>query len=94
LSCNVVVGAAPSYEEHPIRRFAEYGIPVVLGTDDPVQICTTIGREYAVAHAIGFSPTELLALTRNAVQAAFTTAERRHELLTELSAWEDTHLSS
>jgi adenosine deaminase len=91
LTCNVVVGAAPSYEEHPIRRFVECGIPVALCTDDPVQICTTIGREYAVAHALGFSPTELLGFTRNAVQAAFTTPERRHELLTELSAWEEGH---
>jgi adenosine deaminase len=89
LTCNVVVGAAPSYEEHPIRRFVECGIPVALCTDDPVQICTTLGREYAVAHALGFSPTELLAFTRNAVQAAFTTPERRQELLTELSAWEE-----
>jgi adenosine deaminase len=93
LSCNIVVGAAPSYREHPIRQFVACSIPVALCTDDPVQICTTIGREYAVAHAIGFSPTELLAFTRNAVQAAFTTPERRHELLAELSAWEDEHLA-
>jgi adenosine deaminase len=36
LSCNVLLGAASSYAEHPIRRFVEYGIPVALGTDDPV----------------------------------------------------------
>jgi adenosine deaminase len=93
LSCNVVVGAAASYAEHPIRQFVACGIPVALCTDDPVQICSTIGREYAVAHAIGFSPTELLAFTRNAVQAAFTTPERRQELLAELTAWEHEHLS-
>jgi adenosine deaminase len=27
LTCNVVVGAAPSYEEHPVRRFTERGFP-------------------------------------------------------------------
>jgi adenosine deaminase len=91
LTCNVVVGAAPSYEEHPLRQFVECGIPVALCTDDPVQICTTIGREYAVAHALGFSPSDLLAFTRNAVRAAFTTPERRQELLAELSAWEQGH---
>src|SRR5262249_9517407 len=53
LSCNVVLGAVASYGEHPIRRFIEYGIPVALCTDNPVQICTTIGREYAQAHALG-----------------------------------------
>jgi adenosine deaminase len=84
LSCNVVLGAVPSYEEHPIRQFVQYGIPVVLGTDDPVQMNTTIGREYALAHALGFSEAELLACTRNAVRAAFTTPARRTELLAEL----------
>ena len=87
LSCNVILGAVSSYEEHPIHRFAKYGIPVALGTDDPVQINTTIGREYAVAHALGFSEAELLAFTRTAVHAAFTTPARRGELLTELDGW-------
>ncbi|CAN5565513.1 hypothetical protein BH10CHL1_BH10CHL1_07370 [soil metagenome] len=55
LTCNVVLGATPSYAEHPIHRFIAEGIPVVLCTDDPVQVCTTIGREYAIAHALGAS---------------------------------------
>jgi adenosine deaminase len=89
LTCNVLVGAVDSYEEHPIRRFVEYGIPVALCTDDPVQICTTIGREYAIAYALGFTPAELLGMTRNAVRAAFTTSARRQELLAELDHFFD-----
>jgi adenosine deaminase len=81
LSSNVVLGAVPSFEEHPIRRFVEHGIPVALGSDNPVQICTTIGREYALAHSLGFSRGELLAFTQNAIRAAFTTPERRQDLL-------------
>ena len=88
LSCNVVLGAVASYEEHPIRRFLEQGIPVTLNTDDPVRVCTTIGREYAIAAALGFTPAELLACTRNAIQASFTTADRRDALLAELAEWE------
>jgi adenosine deaminase len=87
LTCNVLIGAAPSYGDHPIRRFVEYGIPVALCTDDPVQICTTIGREYAIAHMLGLAPAELLGLTRNAVHAAFTTSTRRQRLLKELDDW-------
>jgi adenosine deaminase len=87
LSCNVVLGAAPSYGEHPIRRFVERGIPVALCTDDPVQVCTTIGREYALAHALGFTPDELLTFTTNAVRAAFLPPERRRLLLEQVSAW-------
>ncbi len=87
LSCNVILGAAPSYEAHPIRQFVEAGIPVTLNTDDPVRVCTTIGREYAIAAALGFTPADLLAFTRNAIQASFTTPARRAALLAELRAW-------
>ena len=86
LTCNVVLGSAPSYEAHPIRRFVEAGVPVTLNTDLPVHACTTIGREYAVAAALGFSPDDLLAFTRNAMAAAFTTAERREALLSAIGA--------
>jgi adenosine deaminase len=89
LSCNVVLGAVRSYEEHPIRQFVAHGIPVALGTDDPVQISTTIGREYAAANALGFSESQLLGFTHNAIRAAFTTPARRQELLAELEGWDD-----
>lgn len=84
LTCNVILGVAPSYEAHPIRRFVERGIPVTLNTDLPLHTATTIGREYAVAAALGFTPDELLNFTRNAIHASFTTEERRTELLAEL----------
>lgn len=81
LSCNVVLGAVASYATHPIRRFIERGIPVALCTDNPVQVCTTIGREYALAHALGFTPTDLLAFTANAVRASFLPPDRKRHLL-------------
>ncbi len=86
LSSNVVSGAVLSYEEHPIRRFVEHGIPVTLNTDNPIRVWTTIGREYAVASALGFGPDELFRFTLNAVKASFMTAERRDSLLRELRA--------
>jgi adenosine deaminase len=89
LSCNVVLGATPSYAEHPIRRFKERGIPVALCTDNPVQICTTIGREYALAHTLGFTPTELLGFTMNAIRASFLPPERKQEVLALAEAWRD-----
>ena len=90
LSCNVVLGAVASYEAHPIRRFVEAGIPVALGTDDPVQVCTTIGREYAIVAALGFSVAELRGFSRDAIRAAFTTPERRAALLDEVMGGDGT----
>jgi adenosine deaminase len=84
LTCNVVLGSARSYEDHPIRQFMQHGIPVTLATDLPMHVCTTIGREYAIAATLGFSLDDLLAFTRNAVAASFTTATRRAALFDEL----------
>jgi len=85
LSCNVVLGAVPSYEEHPIHQFVEHGIPVALCADVPVQIATTIGREYALAHELGFSLAELMGFTINAIRASFTQPARKAALLAELA---------
>lgn len=84
LTCNVILGAVPSYEEHPLRRLVDHGVPVALATDNPVQLCTTIGREYALAHALGVSPDQLLGFTANAVRASFMPAERKNALLAAL----------
>jgi hypothetical protein len=76
--------AGLSYEEHPLRRFVKAGVPDALCTDDPVQVCTKIGREYALAAALGFSEEELLGFTHAAVRASFAPADRHAALLLEL----------
>jgi hypothetical protein len=38
-----------------------------------MHVCTSIGREYAIALKLGFSVDDLLSFTRNAVAASFTT---------------------
>lgn len=87
LSSNVLLGAVPSYEEHPIRKFMKAGIPVTLNTDDPIRVGTTIEREYTIAATLGITTTELLGITRNAVKASFTTKERREILLDEIDSF-------
>ncbi len=88
LSVNVVLGSVASYADHPIRRLVEAGVPVALGTDNPVRVATTIGREYAVAAALGFSPHELLGFTRDAIRASFAPLECRDAMLSGLDDWE------
>ena len=89
LSCNVVLGAVVSYEAHPIRQFVSAGIPVTLSTDDPVRVVTTIGREYAIAAALGFGEGDLRGFTRDAVRASFAPASRRAELLAEVGGGQE-----
>ncbi|MET9019110.1 hypothetical protein ABZV93_03920 [Actinopolymorpha sp. NPDC004070] len=86
LSCNVLFGVVPSPAEHPLVRLVDAGVKVTLATDDPVQVGTTIGAEYAAAASLGLTRDHLLGLTRNAIEAAFTTDLRRAELLAEVDA--------
>jgi adenosine deaminase len=80
LTSNVILGAVGSYDEHPILRFREHGIPVVLGTDDPLALSTSISREYSIAAALGLSFEELQEVTRTAIDFAFTSGSRRQVL--------------
>jgi adenosine deaminase len=91
LTCNLVLGAVPSLEEHPIRRFCEAGVRVTIATDDPVRVNTSLMREYEVAAGLGFSQPELLNFTRNGIRASFTTPERKLALMAAIDAWEAKH---
>ena len=53
---------------------------------------TTIGREYAIATALGFSLRDLVSFTRNSIQASFTSAKRRRDLLNEVQSFESLQL--
>ncbi len=81
LTSNVVLGAVPSLEEHPVRDFVEAGVPVTLCTDDPVRLCTDIAREYELAESLGFGADDLRAFTRNGVLASFTPPKRKSAIL-------------
>ena len=81
LTSNLVLGAVPSLEEHPIRRLLQAGVPVTLNTDDPVRLCASIQREYEQAMAMGFGRDDLLSFTRQSILSSFTSEERRSTLL-------------
>lgn len=83
LTANLVLGAVGSLTDHPLRAFLDAGIPVALGTDNPIQFGTTIDNEYALAARLGLTDAELSRLTRDAIDAAFTTADRKAVLAAE-----------
>jgi adenosine deaminase len=69
---NVVLDLYPSYEDHPLPRLADAGVPVTLGSDDPPYFGATIGGEYAVCRErFGFDDERLRGITRTAIDAAF-----------------------
>lgn len=86
---NVLVGLAPSLEEHPIAELWRAGVNVTVNSDDPAMFRTTITNELAVAvRLLGLDIAGLAELERRAARAAFAPAEVREHVLDEIDAWE------
>jgi len=82
---NVALGVYASFEEHPLPALHAAGVRVTLGSDDPPYFATSIGREYEIARDhMGFDEEQLLAMTRNAVDAAFADETLRAQLRARL----------
>ena len=86
LTSNVVLGAASSLKDHPIGKLMEAGIPVTLASDDPVRLCTGIGREYELAMSLGFGSDQLVEMSTSGIQASFARPSRKESLLRQLGA--------
>lgn len=85
VSSNLVLHVYKDYKEHPLRKFFDAGLKVVLGSDDPSFFSTSIGREYQIAKDhFGFTDNELRQITRNAIEEAFVDDKTRQQLLSKL----------
>jgi adenosine deaminase len=83
---NVVLGVFGTYEEHPFLALRAAGIPLTLGSDDPPYFGASVGGEYAVARdRFGLDDSELVAITRTAVEASFAEPALRAELLQRIT---------
>ena len=79
---NVVLGAFPTYEEHPLPRLRAAGVKVTLGSDDPPYFGASIGGEYEVcSEHFGYDDEELRDITRTALEAAFCDETLKNHLI-------------
>ena len=85
LTSNVQTHATERYDTHPLRRYYDRGLHVVLNTDNRLMSDTTLTDEYeAAAMHLGFTFGELCAIARNGFAAAFLPWEERRGLLAEV----------
>jgi adenosine deaminase len=78
---NIALGLYADAQAHPLARLREAGLRLTVNSDDPPFFGTDLTAEYAFAGQAGFGPAERLALTRNAIEAAFVEAPVRRRLL-------------
>ncbi|WP_199043038.1 hypothetical protein [Glycomyces salinus] len=74
LTSAVVLGMVASLAEHPLPRFLEAGVQVVLGTDSPLRMGTGIADEYAKAASLGLGESDLAAVSERAKAATLPLA--------------------
>lgn len=72
---NVALGLYPDLRSHPIAKLRAAGVKVTVSTDDPPFFGTTMTREFdALAQTFDWDQSDLAALTRTALDAAFCDA--------------------
>ncbi|HNS45559.1 MAG TPA: adenosine deaminase [Alphaproteobacteria bacterium] len=70
------------YKSHPLRKLYDAGVSICLNSDDPGLFGNSIGMEYRIAKdEFGFTNSELLGLTRNAIRASFAEPSLKESLL-------------
>ena len=82
MTSNVLTGACPRLQDHPVRQYFDQGLMLTLNTDDPAMFHTSLSREYAIAQkTFGFSEEQLRELARNSFEASFLDAEQKVKML-------------
>lgn len=84
---NVYLGAAPSWDRHPIAHLRERGVKVTVSTDDPPWFHTTMTREWEeLERAFGWGEADLAELNRVALGAAFCDGATKDRIRKRLEA--------
>ena len=89
ISSNLCTGVIDSLINHPVRRIFDYGVPITIGTDDPIILNTNLDHEYQLLMDLNFTKDEILKIMDNSVYYAFdkyiSCTSRRVQLANSIS---------
>jgi len=82
ITSNIQTRAAQSYETHPVRKYFDAGLNVVLNTDNRLMSATTLTDEYLhAAQHLRFTLPELAKVAMNGFESAFLHWKDRQRLI-------------
>lgn len=67
---NIKTGAVSNLKDHPIKKFLEHDIPIVLGSDDPAFFETTMTSELDALIRTGIDEEKVLEINRRSLEIA------------------------
>lgn len=81
-------GVVPDLAAVPVRTLLAAGVPVALGTDDPLLFGAGLREQYAIArHELGCTDQELATLARHSITASAAPPPVRDRLLAGVAGW-------
>ncbi len=85
ITSNVSTGVLEKFEDHPLRKLLQAGVPLTLNSDDPGLFDTNVEREMLLAAAhFALGKEELVQLCSNAIRFSFLGGEEKDILAKEL----------
>lgn len=82
---NVVLGAVPGWDAHPIADLRAAGVPITVSTDDPPFFHTTMTQEFQqLERVFGWGADDFRALNETALVAAFVDEATRDKIRKQL----------
>ncbi|TDQ51497.1 adenosine deaminase [Actinorugispora endophytica] len=87
-SSNVGLGVVEDVSRVPLRHLFDAGVPVALGTDDPLLFGPRLAEQYQIARDVfAFSDHELAELARMSIRASAAPESLKKEMLVGVDAW-------
>ncbi|MEX2202846.1 MAG: adenosine deaminase [Actinomycetota bacterium] len=88
VTSNVRLAMVPSYEEHPLPRMLEAGVPVTLNADDEYWFGSSIAREYEVARDLfDLSDQDLARIALAGTNRTGMSEETRRSMIEGIETW-------
>lgn len=85
---NVRTGVCPALADHPIRRYFDHGLLIVVNSDDPAFFGATVEDEYRMAHEVHrFTREELRTLAENSFRASFLPETEKQRWLDQIGSY-------